>query len=660
MIKNLDLSVIKTLISYIKLPMGTLNKMSHLNGMIEQEDAEIKKWAYFGEFLEREPGYITEKAIAYCYVFPFLTPVDINDYQVKDFIKVLQEYTEANCYTKLALAYFLEDTTIFTDLEIMAEDFCYLREIISTRHHYEYRANYETLMQNLIKNSKTNWFNVGGMSVREVSDLIWSINCSNEFLGTKLAKAFAKLESGKAPDSTLNTLIKELNISYLDAMCLNFFCLERAGSDRAVTNSIMNTLKSLFEVDEEWSLIQKATFDKIAHYNKLPNKVFGNDLLKDAMRCQDIYPQKIKFENLIYALNNENFENLVNFFSVDLFKLSADKVDILLGTKYLLRKSTFVYLITENMNRYMKEPEKIDTLSKLYENRYESIYNLLSSDYSIFCNFIAQEYVDLIKDIDRLDTYNLKRYLTTCTGINVYKIFKHWFNNGQYKRIIEIVREKTITSAMAVKVWLNCEDVKVNREYVDIIANVLAMSETNTHFAYFIYNILNFKEESLKYYSEEELHSMYSSMKNILASFPEPRYWGTLGPNSIRALDNLYMSEEDKERRKQEEEEAKKKEQLAAFHKYLDEQLERAGDKLDKFNAYWSYHIPKFGDKLEYGSLILEKFFPEPEIIISNRGSVDNIMEGLGEMFKSKLITLQTLKNTVNRITIKEGGNTNE
>ena len=92
MIKKLDLKIIKTLVSYIKLPKGYLNKISHFNNLMgEQENTVGKKWAYFGEFLEREPGYTTEKAIVYCYVCPFLTPVDINDYQVKDFAKVLQD-----------------------------------------------------------------------------------------------------------------------------------------------------------------------------------------------------------------------------------------------------------------------------------------------------------------------------------------------------------------------------------------------------------------------------------------------------------------------------------------------------------------------------------------------------------------------------------------
>lgn len=490
---------------------------SEINSLMDEDQIEEFEtpYAYYGEFLERQEGYETEKMISYILLKDELKDTYINLYQINDIEEKIQSLTAGdNPWLRMVDAVFNKRFNPVTLKDYIL--FLKMANIFNKRLPEEVRYNF--FMENINDIIQCKFMS---------DDVTYIFRSLNGIVSKNKTVCFFQSLFEKKPTEKKIADMCKLGISAVDIQII--YSLLVIGG-RKTTNAVIEAFKQLFSCEDEWNDFEKS-YVKEYWKKKTPTNYNG-----------ECYPYLIIFNGAPKNLNNLFFMTDVIdsciLWNVSLFKdskLISEWKSIL--HHFESNDEIFLTLISEitrsveMTEALLSEFPNIDWV--LFINKYPGCIDFLLEN-----NFISVEQVAEMK-IDALKTV---------IEMGFDKTFE----------LLSIFREKRHSELFSLFHRINYKHLMTSRKLVDLVAQLLSEISME-EFDEFLLTLLFNDTIARNLFSEVELKSLVESYREICIYYNNRsrKMYNCCSSSDVEWLFDIYATAEEKKAKQDAEEEKK-------------------------------------------------------------------------------------------------------
>lgn len=577
---------------------GKYDAGDNIQSLVEDEERFDTPYAYYGEFLERQSGYESEKIISYLLLKNSLTAKYINDYQKKDIEKKIQNLNAGNdSFLRMADAVFNNkyNPVPFKDYIMMMKlAFLCNCKIPDDTAYYYFMENFDNIIR-----CKFSY-----QEVLSVFCSIKDIDVRNKNL-IFFKNLFEKKPTEKRKSEMIALGMSDIDISIIRSILVS--------GDRKATNARVEAFSMLFESHQEWSDFEKS-FVKEFWEKQLPTKFEGSKYLSDSF-CS-------------VPLNLQNMFFMVDEYSrfIDRIKI-ANKNGLVTNWKEIMNhfqsKEDYIFSLLININDAKIWTEIVkcfpDINIKKFIDKFPGKAELLYQMDLISIEKISEASERALKDIIRGGFKNTYELLVT-------------LKNNDSKKAANVVRN------IEYDVFLT------TRELIELVAEIL-VSDSMIEFDKFLRVILYHDSFAKDIFSESELSRLVTSYREICKMYNSYR---NCSSEDEKWLFEKYATNEEKQSQKEAEDKKK-----------LSDTIEKIRRKLGTNNLFWMNRydfarICAYDRKLELKVWNILSLEIQDTIEVSTREEYFEMIENISEYADYLNLSIPDFKNYIDRLKIKE------
>lgn len=508
----MDLNVISKL---TKLAGYGYLSLEITNLMSDDQVTEFETpYAYYGEFLERQQGYETEKMVSYIFLKDRLRDENINLYQINDIEAKIRSLTAGddpwlrmvdvvfnNRFKPVALKdyiLFLKMARIF-NVDLLPEE---------VKYNY-FMENFNDIIQ-----CKFMW-----------DDVIYIFQSLNGIASENKSVRFFKSLFEKKPTEKKIADMCKLGISAVDIQII--YSLLVTG-DRKTTNAVVEAFRQLFSCEDDWNDFEQS-FVKEYWKKKTPTNYEG-----------ECYP---------YCIFTGTPKNLNNMFFI------TDNIDdCTIQRVSLIKKDELIPEWKTIFHHFESNNEIFVTLTSKIAGSVKATKELLLEFPDInWVEFINEYpiYVNFLIDNNFISVMQIADMEINAMGMVIEFEFNKTFE------LLSIMREKRPNELLSLFHRINYKYFMTSRKLVDFVAQILS-EISMVDFDEFLRALLYNDSAARKIFSETELSSLVESYREICKYYDNYRKaYRSCSSSDASWLFDIYATAEEKKAKADAEKEKK-------------------------------------------------------------------------------------------------------